>query len=1671
MTIEDFLKELRAGEFLDRLDSSRVESRSETISWLRLVTTEAIGSWARSGSPARILSRRKDVELMSVLFERHVLNLATRRDPSRLIDFWQWMIGSDYPQLKELWQRHDPTSVMNDTCILHQEIAFGQLLAAAVVELKGVVSLEWAYRQLRQWSAERDPNVPLRPQVRVVFALEGVENPPEALRPAFVVTFRLLSPTANPESLCSEPEVFGPDFLKVFDAVKRRIDRDPRQLEHDAGFLGSGVLDGTSGTLALLTGQWLAARPRFIDEVWMTLPPWVVITATLDWQTDKAAGVGGVDAKVEVLTESGVRYVIVGDETPEEQAEPGELPKLDVCPTHSDLHGLLFSGTVTQLADQLRHLNVLHQADMVGLQGTQLEKPDSDDDDRLERLNKFRFVEFRPGNDATGDFVPPTYAYEIIQEAIESLLGRRGYVHLTGGPGIGKSLLVASMRPSWEGIKASAASVIGHAVLRGHAENPSVFIEEILTDALRHAERVKSDSFSKELRRLQIQIFNRQSSLPIQQGISEIVACVRRHLGTSAAVIMAIDGLDELTMRDSAELSMRIHELLPAPEQLEKGCYVLLTSRSELRAPVRQALEGHKVKAELFCHRELSEIDPGYEQIVRTYVINKLGSEAEHHLPVIMEKSQRRFLWVRLQVELLQLSGTDVTIIPAGQLAMPDPGEMLPAYIEQLEQRVRSIDQHVIPWIRPTLLVTAAAFEPITRDHYTAWLQDVATIWNKDTRFRLDAALIALQPLLKEDRFTHPHDHAYSIAHREITDWLNGNQHPEWKEAVYQYGHRRIVDRNNPWCGHTHVDFYAVRFLPKHCHFLGSPLGVARALAQTAYLWSSLTSGSRISRSRALIQKCDIRLRYDLHRMLNPSFISWFYDADMHFRFIASLLWTVVSAEECEIERIHEVYEWQNSLSRDTLVQQCLRFSDITRAVNAEYTRTPKNGAVLLWEAAQQLLSHIPRRVLRLHGVSTALAHANSLRLAIGSLCDTLGSHLASAETTAPVMNKEFARECSLWYARECITVANIYESIGDPNSAIELTQQALLIFKSQALDSVALKQRASSFLIIDDEHHVAKAAINLAHFLSESNCDPARLLRAKNLAEEAIEILKGKANREAHGETDKTGKRILRWAPEVLADCLNGQCVLVEILSQLNLTEERMLICQNGIGNALSMIRHLENVSSSTSALAEDPYFTHLTVRAGELATICAGHTLSEILSTRMMGTREELLAQCRDWCQGAACLLVRNRGVDLNDMLVDLPDTGLRRDVAERLKSLGRQGSLALAKAFWTHSVVSTATGNARVALSQNVVAIMILYETIWMALDDNSLIASRSVLMDQVKVWTTTASHLSELPENEDLSGLCSGCIEDCHELKDALYVAMVASRSFEEEINSTLSTSKAADFAVHARQRQAQCRAQRRQAEKSNSRSATFAFSCLEVRATRVLLEYLEAAGEESCIESGPGEIRGELLEAYCKRAHYSPAAFFLNAYFEAVKEAKKLEINPEFCVAVRYSLAWLFSMKADFLMLTRGRDCDSIAYYSRAIDTLRSFTSVDAELLVAQCLLSRGVANAKTEQYSNSHEDFVAARTRFEALLRAGPLEQNLDLLLQAAYCLMNRGNLEIRSKNFDTAIQLYRAASGELRMVVSSVNDRYVRTRAEKDLENSIRMLKHAVESQLDNAD
>ena len=794
MNYQEFLKSLHAGTFLGRFELAQLQ-------WLQLVQTNVIEDWLREmklDDPHRFNALKFVV--WPLLLQRHLLHLETRVNSAKLESFWHWVCSSREREnqldgAKGLWKNAKIGDVTHHSKPVEQEIAFCQALSRVADELKSWPTLRWALDVVTELAVDRDITKAVKPSVNVVFALK-LHTTFSSLRSGLVVRFRLLAPSPETAQVLIAKDIFAESFLSVFDDIRARIDRDLRFMEHDVGLEDKAVLEGKSGTFAFLMAQWLAARPVFNDQ-FGTLPPWVVISGELNNQTDETSPVGGLAEKANLLTEHGVRYFIVASDPREERASKATLHRIELK-GHRLLECLRFQGTKEDLGNELQARILIRKADVSQLQGKQLASIAPEDAERLEKLKQFRFIEFK----LEDDFIPPAYAHRILQQAIQRL-PQRGYIHLIGEGGIGKTTLVESMRPGFsEEVRSSTPSpvgaTIGHIVFRGTAENPTKFVEQILSDAQEHArslkDKVKKAAFKTELDNLHNKIIGSQSPRPIQQSVAEVVHCVKKHLSSVATVILAIDGLDELTLRDSAELTMRIFELLPAPEQLNPGCYVLLTSRPELRPQVQDAIKQRKIDPSLFLPCELDLNDPGYQSIVDQYIQNKLGPEAAPHIPAILIKAERRFIWVRLLVELLRLSRTKFEEYEAGKLPLPDVGQMLPEYIRQLTHRVREIDNELVAWIKPTLLVIAAAYEPITHRHLQAWLADLAHTWNPDAQYRLDAVLISFQTLLHEDRVSYSNGTAYSIAHREIRDWLEANVEPGWRGALQSEGHQRIIN-------------------------------------------------------------------------------------------------------------------------------------------------------------------------------------------------------------------------------------------------------------------------------------------------------------------------------------------------------------------------------------------------------------------------------------------------------------------------------------------------------------------------------------------------------------------------------------------------------------------------------------------------------------------------------------------------------------------------------------------------------------------------------------------------------------------------------------------------------------------------------------------------------------
>src|SRR4051794_13846658 len=408
MRFQEFRRYVEDGSCFERLDRDAHGRRAGSWwPWLRLLRTEAIEDWATAPGSRAV---RKAVELkdghcepvLELLLARHLLHLGSRRDPGRLAGFWRWALPGG-PGPEDLWERADLADTLDPSLTpREQERRFAAILRQAADQLRAGGGPAWAVRTLERLGRTRSGEVADNAAARVVFGWDG--DPPEALRPGLVVEFRLLAAAAGAPPI-RDDHVFDPTFLDAMAAdVRSRIGEPFRHLEHDWGFLGEPVLTGTSGTMAVWLAQYLAVRGRFREGTAWSVPPWIVVTSSLERAGAGAGGsaapVGLLREKAELLVEEGVRVLAVADDgaggatTARALGVPG--------PGSEDLAVVPRRGGVGDAPRSFYERGHLVAADLSALEARYLPPPYREDRDRRRRRIGARLDRRRLGD----DFVP-----------------------------------------------------------------------------------------------------------------------------------------------------------------------------------------------------------------------------------------------------------------------------------------------------------------------------------------------------------------------------------------------------------------------------------------------------------------------------------------------------------------------------------------------------------------------------------------------------------------------------------------------------------------------------------------------------------------------------------------------------------------------------------------------------------------------------------------------------------------------------------------------------------------------------------------------------------------------------------------------------------------------------------------------------------------------------------------------------------------------------------------------------------------------------------------------------------------------------------------------------------------------------------------------------------------
>lgn len=432
--------------------------------------------------------------------------------------------------------------------------------------------------------------------------------------------------------------------------------------------------------------------------------------------------------------------------------------------------------------------------------------PDRKTRDAIRTRHAAEFFDF----DEKSDFLPPLYALRLIEEARLRLPGK-GYIHVQGPAGIGKSVLIRAMRDGR--IEQSEYSTIAYSVLHGSPENPRLFLASVVSQIL-HIDKnrllTSLDLPSPESTSTNTDV--------IRDSLATALQLTREELVPDGVLILAVDGLNEFTTSAANPDGPALLDVLPSAEELPDGCYILVSTRTdELNQSVTESLRCRSPNP-FYQRVSMSFEDPGYRQLLRTYLKDGLSQITVDQLDALIDKMESRFLYVRFLKRLLRCSEESVR-----STEIPDGDEVVGRYLNVMRKMVDSDYERFATWHQPIVSLIVAAYVPVTRQQLMIWL-DVDTHDSSQVD-EFERALSELKAILSSDEL--PADiERFQIGHQLLEDWMLSTRHADWSDTVQEHGHRRIVDtlKNDspefdyPTLGHelNQIHIYEQAFIPAH---------------------------------------------------------------------------------------------------------------------------------------------------------------------------------------------------------------------------------------------------------------------------------------------------------------------------------------------------------------------------------------------------------------------------------------------------------------------------------------------------------------------------------------------------------------------------------------------------------------------------------------------------------------------------------------------------------------------------------------------------------------------------------------------------------------------------------------------------------------------------------------
>jgi hypothetical protein len=228
-------------------------------------------------------------------------------------------------------------------------------------------------------------------------------------------------------------------------------------------------------------------------------------------------------------------------------------------------------------------------------------------------LRALEQIEF--GSDLDRWYVKPTYILQALEDACAGLSATegRGYFHLVGGPGTGKSWFIAKLNSP--GAFSHAGEVISYHIRAGMRQNPELFIASL------HEQVQAPEGHNVHGARIRLEAWPNPADA-VAAFFGDVLA-----VSAQERLILAIDGLDELLDPEPGQLS--ILDFLPPPERLPDDVLVLISSRAdgELRERARGFVEKIRsgVHGRLYRLFDISNRSDRHRSLLQDYLSERHG--------------------------------------------------------------------------------------------------------------------------------------------------------------------------------------------------------------------------------------------------------------------------------------------------------------------------------------------------------------------------------------------------------------------------------------------------------------------------------------------------------------------------------------------------------------------------------------------------------------------------------------------------------------------------------------------------------------------------------------------------------------------------------------------------------------------------------------------------------------------------------------------------------------------------------------------------------------------------------------------------------------------------------------------------------------------------------------